>query len=139
MDCRAQARRAPPPDIFSTNRPNGRGGSIYRVRNPEHHKVDVLRTDGQVEAGATALFPAWSTSADFPFPNINSFDVGTGELSPLIDETGAGHYEVVACYPIRESGFGNSALYRMWVTVPDYTTVANGDSSDIGALFSHHA
>ncbi len=87
-------------------------------------QVDVLTPEGETGA-PPQQFPAISTQGAFPTSSVvNSFDIASGELSLLEDASGAGHDEVVVCYPRAPEAGGED---RPYVTVLDYTNVTEGN------------
>ena len=90
-------------------------------------QVDVLTSEG-VTGVTPQQFPAWSTEGAFPQASVvNSFDIASGELSPLEDASGAGHDEVVVCELKKFGQNDNLIELRPVVTVLDYTNEGEGE------------
>jgi hypothetical protein len=97
-------------------------------------QVDVVTTSGQLQQDASVALEAFSTSLARPgYQVVDSFGVATGDLSVRTDEAGAGHDEVVACYPVSIGG----DQVQMRVTVLDYTDLSHSGVVQVTADASH--
>ena len=89
-------------------------------------QVDILTPEGQIDSGASAQIPAFSTSAVFEAPTVDSFDIAAGDLNLLLDdEEGMDPAEVVVCHFVKEDFGGGQVVWIPTVTVLDYTDLAN--------------
>ncbi len=104
-------------------------------------QVDILTPEGQITSGASAQISAFSTSALFAAPTIESFGVAAGDLNLLIDdEEGMDPAEVVTCHYVEQDFGNNQVAWIPTVTVLDYTDwqksgVIQTSASANGAIF----